>query len=64
MLSSHWATRWATKGAYADPLLGQLVDEVEDLAQGAAEPVQGVGHDHVAGSGVAEQGGQAGPVDA
>jgi hypothetical protein len=39
------------------------VDEVEDLAQIASEPVEGVHDDGVSVAGIAEQGGQAGPVD-
>jgi hypothetical protein len=37
------------------------VDEVEDLAEIAAEPVEGVHHDRVAGASVLEYFGQAGP---
>jgi len=51
------------QGAHPDALLGQVVDEVEDFPQVAAEPVEGVHGDHVAAPGVAEQGGQAGSVD-
>jgi len=51
------------QGAHPDALLGQVVDEVEDFPQVAAEPVEGVHGDHVAASGVAEQGSQAGPID-
>ena len=39
------------------------MDEVEDFAQVAAEPVEGVGDDGVAVAGIGEQGAQAGPVD-
>jgi hypothetical protein len=39
------------------------VDEVEDFAEVAAEPVEGMHHDGVAVAGVLEQFGQAGPVE-
>jgi hypothetical protein len=41
--------------AHADAAFGQVVDEVQHLAEVAADPVQGVHHDRVAGPGVAEQ---------
>jgi hypothetical protein len=39
------------------------VDEVEDFAQVAAEPVEGVHDDRVAGAGVGEQVGKSGTLD-
>ena len=48
--------------AHPDPARGQVVDQVQGVAHGAAEPVQGVHHDHVPVAGVAEQGAQPGPV--
>jgi hypothetical protein len=51
------------KGSHPDVLVRQVVDEVEDLAQVAAEPVEGVHDDGVARAGVAQQRGQAVAVD-
>ena len=48
---------------HPDAAPGEVVDEVEHLAQVAAEPVEGVHHDRVAGPGVAQQLVQAVPVD-
>jgi len=45
-----------------DSPLGELVDEVEGVADGATEPVQGVHHDHVAVAGVRQCRPQPGPV--
>jgi len=50
------------QGPDADAASGEVVDEVEDLAEVAADPVQGVHDDRVAGAGVAEQLVQAVPV--
>ncbi len=41
--------------AEADAALVQVVDEVEDLAEVAADPVEGVDDDRVAGPGVGQQ---------
>jgi len=41
--------------AHPDSSLGELVDEVEGVADGAAEPVQGVHDDHVAVAGVGQR---------
>jgi len=48
--------------AHPDAALGELVDEVKGVADGAAEPVQGVHHDHVAVAGVLQRRLQPGPV--
>ncbi len=42
--------------------LCELVDQVESVADGAAEPVQGVHHDHIAVAGVGQRRLQPGPV--
>jgi hypothetical protein len=39
------------------------VDEVEDFAEVAADPVESVHHDHIAGSGVGQQAVEAVAVD-
>jgi hypothetical protein len=39
---------------HADAAPGEVVHEVEDFAQVAAEAVEGVHHDRVAGAGVVE----------
>jgi hypothetical protein len=41
--------------AHANAAFGQVVDEVDGVAHGAAEPVQSVHDDHVAVPGVVEQ---------
>ena len=46
----------------SDAAFGELVDQVEGVAHGAPEPVQGVNHDDVTGARVAEGGLQPGPV--
>jgi len=38
--------------------LGELVDQVQGVPHSAAQPVQGVHHDHVTGPGVVEQNSQ------
>ena len=43
------------QGPDTDAAPGKVVDEVEDFAQVAADPVQGVHHDRVAGPGVGQQ---------
>jgi hypothetical protein len=48
--------------AHPDPARGQVVDQVQRVAHGAPEPVEGVHHDHVLGAGVTEQRPQARPV--
>ena len=52
-----------SQGPHPDAPPGEVVHEVEDLAQVAADPVQGVHHDRVAGPGVAQQLVQAVAVD-
>jgi hypothetical protein len=47
------------QGAQEDAALGEVMDQVEGLANVAAQPVQGEQADPVAGPGEAEQGGQA-----
>ncbi len=51
-------------GQVADPdtALGELVDQVQGVTHRAAQPVQGVHHDHVPRPGVVEQDPQPGPV--
>ena len=51
------------QGPHADAAAGQVVHEVEDLAQVAADPVEGVHHDRVAGPRIAQQLVQAVAVD-
>jgi len=34
--------------AHPHPALGQLMDQVQHVPHGAAQPVQGVDHDHIA----------------
>jgi hypothetical protein len=51
------------KRADADAAFGKVVDEVEDFAEVAADPVKGVHHDHVAGPGVGQQAVEAVAVD-
>jgi hypothetical protein len=41
--------------AHPDSALGQLVDQVQRVAHGATEPVQGVHHDHIPAAGIVEQ---------
>jgi hypothetical protein len=48
--------------AEADAALVQVVDQVQGVADGAAESVEGVHHDDIAAAGVAEQGLQSGAV--
>jgi hypothetical protein len=52
------------QGPDADAAAGQVVDEVEDLAEVAADPVERVHYDRVAGPGVAGQLPQARPLEA
>jgi hypothetical protein len=47
----------------ADALLRQIVDEVQHLAEVAADPVEGVDHDGVAGPGIGQQLVESVPVD-
>lgn len=46
----------------SDPALGQLVDEIDQMAQVAAEPIELPGDQHVALTQGLEAGGEAGPV--
>jgi hypothetical protein len=48
--------------AHPDSALGQLVDQVQRVAHGATEPVQGVHHDHIPAAGLVEPCAQSGAV--
>ena len=51
------------KVSHADAAFAQVVNQVENLAYGPAEPIQGVDDDHVAVASIAQQGLQPGPVN-
>jgi hypothetical protein len=53
----------SSRKAIRDTSFGKVVDEVEDFAEVAADPVEGVQHDHIAGSGVGQQAVEAVAVD-
>ena len=49
--------------AYPDSAFGQFVDQVQGVAHGSPESVQGVHHDHVSVAGVLHDRAQSGAVD-